>query len=286
MAAHTPTTGATFIPEIWAKEAIIARDSNLVAAQVVDRHYESDANFGDTIHVPTVALLTADTVTPGTPLTPAAPTESEVQILLDKFKGKAVQITDVLKKQRKYNLAEIYGKRIGMALSTAIDTDVWAQAVTGQTNTAVDAGAAVTLAKVVNAMTTLDAVNVPLEERALVVEANTMGVLRQIDTFTRYDATGSAGVAVASSAKAGLVGHVYGVPVYMSNNIPSGTVSATNKWKNILLHKSAIALVVQKDITMEKDRTALNLADDIVGSCVYGVKTMRANHSVLLYQNV
>lgn len=284
MAVLTPTSHALFIPEVWTKEAQLARRNKLVAANLVTRQYESDLAVGDTVHVPFVANLTADSVTPGTDLTPVAPTETEVQIVVDTMKGKAVTLHDWTKKQSKYDLAKIYGGQIGEALARAIDTDVLAAISTGSTNTAIDGGSGITYANIVAAVTALDTANVPQEGRAFIFNAKAMGDLRQLAEFTRYDATGQMNPSVAKTSDGRAVGSIYGIPVYLSNNIR--TVAGTpNKDHNILVHKDAVALIVQKDVTFETDRRSLALSTDVVGSCLYGVKTLRGDHSVIIKRN-
>lgn len=284
MAVLTPTSHALFIPEVWTKEAQLARRNKLVAANLVNRQYESDLSVGDTVHVPFVANLTADTVTPGTDLTPVSPTESEVQIIVDTMKGKAVTLHDWTKKQSKYDLAKIYGGQIGEALARAIDTAVLAEISTGSTNTAIDTTTGATYANIVAAVVALDTANVPQEDRAFIVNAKFMGDLRQLAEFTRYDATGQANPSVAKSSNGSLVGSIYGIPVYMSNNIR--TVTGTpNKDHNLLIQKDCVGLVIQKDVTFETDRRALALSTDVVGSCLFGVKTLRGDHSVILKRN-
>lgn len=284
MAELTPTSHALFIPKIWTKEAQLARRNNLVAANLVNRQYESDLSVGDTVHVPFVANMTADTVTPGTDLTPVAPSETEVQIVVDTMKGKAVTLHDWTKAQSKYDLAKIYGGQIGYALAKAIDTAVLAEIASGSTNTAIDCGTGATYANIVAAVQALDAVDVPQDGRAFIVNAKFMGDLRQMAEFTRYDAAGIKNPSVAGSPAGNMVGSIYGIPVYMSNNIQvlAGT---PNKDQNVLVHKDAVGLVVQKDVSFETQRRALALATDVVGSCLFGVKTLRGDHSIVLKRN-
>lgn len=284
MATLTPTSHALFIPELWSKEAQLARRNKIVAANLVNRQYESDLSVGDTVHVPFVANLTADTVTPGTDLTAVAPTETEVQIVVNTMKGKAVTLHDWTKKQSKYDLAKIYGGQIGESLARAIDTDVLAEISTGSTNTPIDTTTGATYANIVAAVTALDTANVPQEDRAFIVNAKFMGDLRQLAEFTRYDAAGMANPSVARTSAGNKVGFIYGIPVYMSNNVRV-VAGAPAKDHNLLIQKDCVGLVVQKDVSFETDRRALALSTDVVGSCLYGVKTLRGDHSVILKRN-
>ena len=283
----TNGTGGFFVPEMWAKEVEWARDNAYVVANLVERKHEDAAEYGKLVHVPFLAKLPVagvQNVTPGTALTPVAATDTEVQILLNKNVAQAVQISDIAKAQAKYDLAPLYGKAIGDVLAAKIDTDVLTEMRTGSTNTAIDGAAAPTYAQVVTAVSALDTLNVPLDDRAFVVNGKLMGDLRQMAEFTRYDAVGEKNPSTASDSKHSLVGFIYGIPVYMTNNVEVVT-GTPNKDFNWLFHKSAVGLVVQKAPKMEHDRTSLNLADDIVGSVIYGVKTLRPNHSIAFKRN-
>lgn len=282
----TNGTGGYFIPEMWSKEVEWARDNAYVVANRVERKHEDGLEMGKNVHVPFLAKLPVSGVTnvvPGTPIVPVAATDTEVQILINKFKAQGIQISDIAKTQAKYDLAPLYSKVIGDVLAAVIDTDVLSELRTGSTNTAVTTAAstAATYAQIVSAVTTLDSANVPLDERSFIVNGVMMGDLRQMQEFTRYDAVGEKNPSTASDSTKSLVGFIYGIPVFMTNNteLVAGTPNRTYNW---LFHKSAVGLVVQKNPSMEKDRTSLNLADDIVGSVIYGIKTLRANHSVAI----
>ena len=52
------TSAATFIPEIWSDEVIAAYEKNLVLANLVKK-MSMQGKKGDTIHIPTAAVITA-----------------------------------------------------------------------------------------------------------------------------------------------------------------------------------------------------------------------------------
>lgn len=285
---HTASSGI-FVPEEWAKEAELARTKKLVAANLVERKYESNLSAGDTVHIPFIGNMTADDVpVNGDALTPVAPSETEVNILVNRMKGKAVRITDWAAKQSAYDLAQIYGGRIGEALARAIDTDVLVELYNGTSGrtgdtapTVTNGGTGATYAQIVSLVSKLDANDVPAEDRALVVNALLMSDLRQMPEFTRYDATGKDNPSVSGTPAASLVGWIYGIGVHMTNNVP--VVAGTpNKSQNVLFHKSAVGLVVQREVKMEKDRVGLALSDDVIGSVLYGVKKLRNDHVAVL----
>lgn len=279
MATMTPTTGAVFIPEVWAKDVQMARRNKLVMANLVDHQYENDLQYGDTVHITSIAEMTADQITPGTALTPVAPTETEQTLVIDQYYGKAVEIQDMLKRQSKYDLRAPYTDVIGFALAKAIDGSLlseYANVDAGNVQTTV---ANLTFNGIVDAHSLLDAADVPQEDRFIVVNAQGLADLRKLDEFRSYNETG-----VPSNVEKtmGIVGDIYGAPVYLTNAVKDdGT-----HYQFLLFHKSAFALAVQQQPEIETDRDILKKTDLISGSCLWGVKTVRSDHAVVIQRTM
>lgn len=275
MATMTPTTGAVFIPEVWAREVQMARRDKLIMANLVDHQYESDISYGDTVHITSIAEMTADAITPGTALVPVAPTETEQTLVIDQYYGKAIELQDMLKRQSKVELMKPYSDVIGFALAKAIDGSLLAQyanVVAAHKQTAV---ANLTFNGIVDAHGLLDQDNVPQEDRVLVVNWAGLADLRKLDEFKSYNETGEVGLV---EKKMGIVGSIYGAPVYLTNAVKTDT----GAYQFLLFHKSAFAIAIQQDVEMESDRDILKKADLLSGSCLWGVKTVRNDHAVVL----
>ena len=260
----------------------MARRNKLVMSNLVDHQYESDISYGDTVHITSIAEMDADDITPGTALTPVAPTETEQTLVIDQYKGKAIELQDMLKKQSKYDLRKPYTDVIGHALAKSIDSsllDEWTNVVAAHKQTSLSA---LTFDGIVAATTLLDEDNVPLEDRALVVDAISLGDLRKLEEFTLYTNTGE-----KSHVKKhmGIVGEIYGAKVYFTNAVAQSTGTAGER-KNLLFHKSAFALAVQLDPEMESDRDILKKADLVSGSTLFGNKTVRSDHAVVVARDV
>lgn len=275
MATMTPTTGAVFIPEVWAKDVQMARRNKLIMANLVDHQYEDDLVYGDTVHITSIAEMTADAITPGTALTPVAPTETEQTLVIDQYYGKAIEIQDMLKRQSKYDLRKPYADVIGFALAKAIDGSLlaqWNNVTASHKQTAV---ANLTFNGIVDAHGLLDEDNVPQEDRYMVVNWAGLADLRKLDEFKSYNETGEVGLV---EKKMGIVGSIYGAPVFLTNAV----VNTGGSYKFLLFHKSAFAIAVQQQPEMESDRDILKKADLLSGSCLWGVKTVRSDHAVVL----
>lgn len=281
MAVMTPTTGAVFIPEVWAPEILMARTNNLVMARLVDHKYEKQLTYGDTVHIVSIAEMTADVMTPGTALVPVAPTETEQTLVIDKYYGKAIEVQDVLKKQSKYDLRRPYTEVIGRALATAIDSSLLSEYANVASGNKLTAVAAVTYDTLVSAHQKLDSANVPMDNRVLVVNAVILSDLRKDPKFTEYDSTGRAGV---KETEMGIRGEIFGTPVYLSNAVKSA--DGTPAYQALLFHKDAFAAVIQMSPDIESDRDILKKTDLISGSCLWGVKTVRPDHAVVIRRTV
>lgn len=278
MATMTPTTGAVFIPEVWAKDVQMARRNKLVALQLVDHQYESGVmNYGDTVHITSIADFDADDITPGTALVPVAPTETEQTLVIDQYKGKAIEIQDMLKKQSMYDLRRPYSDVIGHAMAKAIDGSLLAE--WENFDESLTAVSTMTFETIVDATVELDKANVPLEDRALVVDSVTLGDLRKQPEFQSYQETGAKELVKQHK---GIVGEIYGAPVYWTNAVKEDSGEA----KNLLIQKSAVAAAVQMKPEMESDRDILKKADLVSGSTLWGVKTVRSDHAVVLPRTV
>lgn len=277
MATMTPTTGGVFIPDVWAKDVQMARRNKLIMANLVDHQYEDVIAYGDTVHITSIAEMTADAIVPGTALVPVAPTETEQTLLIDQYYGKAIELQDMLKRQSKYDLRQPYADVIGFALATAIDSSLLARyvdVVAGNQQTAV---AALTFNGIVDAHSLLDKNNVPQEDRAMVVNWAGLADLRKLPEFVNYEKTGE--VALVEK-KMGMVGTIYGAPVYLTNAVKQ--TGGTPAYQFLLFHKSAFAIAVQAQPEMESDRDILKKSDLLSGSCLWGVKTVRTDHAVII----
>jgi len=273
----TTTTAAVFQPEKWAAKTLMAVEENLVMANLVDRYDKEVAQEGDVVHIPNLANVTAEDISSsqGDAIAFTNNTEAENTITLDKYYAAGVRVPSIVKAQTQSGLIEKYTKKIGYALAEQIDSDL--TALQSGLSQEVDCGTAVSVAEVTQGIQTLDLANAPATDRAFVVDPRTMAQLRQLAEFTRYDATGSKGVAAGGNN--GLVGNVYNIPVYMSTNIVT-TAGTPNVVNNLLFHKEAFGLALQKAPMIEQERNVERVSDDVVGHTVYGVAELRDTFGV------
>ena len=274
MASFTTTTHAVFIPEVWAKEIQLARENKLVLANRVDRFDLEYANGGDILHVPKIANLSAgDISTTDGSLTATAPTETEVTLTVNKWKGISIDIIDLVAAQSRYDLQAKYAEKMGFALALAVDDDLQGL-YAGLSQSKGTAATDLTDAVLRSAVQVLDEADAPMEDRYMVLHPEQKSVMLGIDKFVRYDAIGKAN---SPAIRKGDIGELYGVVSLVSNNVGK----TSNERENIMWQKSAFGLAMVKQVKVEKFART-QFAQTIGASELYGVAEMRDDHALKL----
>src|SRR5688500_3442943 len=99
------TTADAMIPEIWAKEAIYAREKNLVFANLVWRVFEKELKaFGDTVHINTRSHLSTSTKVTRTAIDYQALTDANSDITVNTWEYSAIAVETKTKKQANRDL--------------------------------------------------------------------------------------------------------------------------------------------------------------------------------------
>jgi hypothetical protein len=269
----TTTTHTKFIPEVWSKDAQIARQSTLVMADLVTRYDFDVANYGSKINIPFVSNLVGGDISTATgQLDAEAPTETEVELVVNKWKGVRMKVLDLVLAQSKYPFRKLYMDRMGYRLGQFLEQDLTALApALSQTVGAF----AVDLvdANYRRAVQYLDDARVPFPDRHLLLSPAQKNAILGIDKFIRYDATGE-----RSMVEIGRVpGEIYGALTHVS---PETYITAGNT-SNMLFHRAAFACAVQKGIKLEQF-AKVGWLDDLGGSHLYGVIELRDDHGVEL----
>ncbi len=248
MANITTTTAAVFLPEVWSMETLRAAEKALVMAGLVKRYDSLVKSRGDTIHIPNISNLSANDKTQGSDTTTQTVTESETTISINKWKEASFEIEDIVKVQSNYDLMSEYTSKAGEAIARVVDTDLLAL-YSSLTSTDVGTyGNDLTDAVLVAAIQTLDEVDAPLEDRAMVIAPSQKAAIMKLDKFVKADYLGN--YDQATPVKKGpnsrwLWGDIYGVPVYYTNQVPT-TAGTPTQIHNVLFHKEAFALALQQ----------------------------------------
>ncbi len=330
----TGTTQAVFIPEIWSDDVIAAYKKNLVLSNLVTK-LNHNGKKGDTIHIPAPTRGSASAKAASAQVTLIANTESEIALNINKHYEYSYIIEDIAEKQGLASMRGFYTDDAGNALAEQVDQDLhllgaglqgstaYSTAVIGgdgstvfdptaSTNTG--NGSTLTDAGIRKMIQTLDDANVPQSDRVLVippVERNTMmGIAR----FTEQAFVGEVGG--SNTIRTGMIGEVYGVPVYVSTHCPwvhvnsvTGTFSVTSSsaiptgaayvdllgvtvdWNTstptdatyrscMAFHKSAVVHIEQMGVRSQAQYKQEYLGDLFTADTIYGVGELRNDAGV------
>lgn len=276
-AQQTTTTGAVFIATKVSRDLEKARESKKVMAGLVNRRDFDVADDGGAISIPFVSNLSATAVSDNTAVTFQAPTEVAVSVSINRHFESSVAIQDRLSAQAKYDLMQVYKGKVAEALDRQVETDLTGL-YSGLTQTTGTGHTALTEANVVRAVQYLNDANAPQEDRHFVVKPGAMNHLQQIGRFTEYQSVNN-GKAPMVGGNNGLVGNVFNVQVHMTTNVAqvSGTPGIIH---NLLFHKDAFVLAMQRQVKVEMQRRPDFLATGVIASVLYGFAELRDDHAV------
>ncbi len=293
---QTVTTNANFIPEIWSDEVIGVYKNAIVAAPLVKK-MPFKGKKGDTVHVPKPGRGTGNAKAANTEVTLNVDTAGELQILIDQHFEYSRVIEDIAEIQSLAGARAFYTDDAGYALAKLVDTAILANAATFQSGTAyskaVDGavgsvdwlpgangntgnGADLTDVGIRRIIQTLDDLDVPADQRNLLINPGQKNILLGINRFNSSDYTTQAGV------KSGTFGEVYGVPVITTTNLATvvATDAVTNYKVCVMMHRDAIVHAEQMAIRTQTQYKQEFLGTLFTADTIYGTKTYRAESGV------
>lgn len=321
-----------FIPQLWSDEILATFKQNLIVGGLVSR-MNHNGKKGDSIVIPSPVRGSASSKAALTGVTLQNNSEASVSVLIDKHKEYSRLIEDIVDVQALASLRRFYTDDAGYAIATRVDRDLallfhylnagnttpaaanlFETAVIGSDGSTAFSGgsgggngAALTDAGVRKMMQTLDDNDVPMSERAFVIPPVEKKNLLGIPRYTEQAFVGESGS--GSSIRNGLVGNLYGVPVYVTTNCPvihvettttntqlvnfstaaltasttdeyGLTVDFTSKtdtrWRvGALLHRSALVFIEQLSPRVQVQYKQEYLADLLTTDTIYGVGRLR-----------
>ena len=267
MANMTVTTGAVFIPEIWSDEVIATYKANLVAANLV-RNLNHQGKKGDTINIPTPGRSAASAKVADTAVTYITDTATNTQVVINKHFEWSTQIEDIAELQALSSMRKFYTDDAGYALAKKVDSQIitdldGASALTG--GNSVITGVTDWDASILAAIEVLNDADVPVDGRSLVVTPSCMTALLGEERFTEQAFIGD-----GKAIKTGKIGSIYGVDVYMSTQVGTGSTE-----KAFLFQRDAHVLATQQAVRAQTQYKQEYLADLFTADTVYGTKVIR-----------
>lgn len=310
IASTTSGEAASFVPEQWSNEVIAPYKASRILAGLVTR-WNFVGQYGDTIHVPTFVRGSANTKAVESVVTPNVTNSTLTDVSIDKHIEYTVLIEKFAEVQAMPSMRRAYVDDAGYAISRKIDWDLhllarntspsavavggnvpgaeYGDAVIGSDGTttwnpsaSANAGNAAALADagVRRMLRTMDDNNVPMEGRAFIIPPVELESLRGIARFTEQAFTGESGG--SNVIRTGLMGDLYGVPVYVTSNCPYvlDTAASNDQRAGLLLHKAAFVLVEQQRIEAVQAFLSEFLATQLTWHTIYGVKEVRATNVI------
>lgn len=252
--------------------------ANLVLVPLV-RHYDAEIqSYGQTVEIPNVSTITANLKSANTLVTLNYNTETKTTITLNQHYESSFLLEDFVKIQSKYDMRSAYTQAASYAISAKIDSFV----ATTMTNSFTSYGAYGTVladSLILVANRYLDDAKAPQTDRNLVVTPQGKQEMLNIDKYIRYDAIGIGGD--QNSIKNGQIGEIYGIKVFMSQNLVQVTTSP-NQNNHLFFHKDAFAIAIQQNARSQAQYKQEYLGWLITVDILFGGSTLRPNFGYVL----
>ena len=272
------TTADVFIPELWSMEAIVARENQLVFANLVDRKFEKGLSFGDTIHVPGVSNLAARTKSTNGAVTYETVTESNTDITIGTHEYAAIALENITRVQNNRDQLKLYAGKLGYALALAVD-DVLAGLVDNFSQTVGTLAVELTDDELLRSRQYLDDADAPQDSRVMVVSPAQETGLLKLDRFVHNDYDSIHGPGRETGLEKAYVASFMGMPIYRSVNV-EGTNAAGHD--NGMFQKEALTLVMQIAPKTYHQFDIDYIVDKVAIEQLYGTQEMRDDHGVFM----
>ena len=301
------TSAATFIPEVWSDEIVAAYQNNLVAANLVKK-MSFKGKKGDTVHIPSPSRGSAYAKAENTAVTLQNATESEINVAIDKHYEYSRLIEDITQAQALSSLRRFYTGDAGYALAKQVDSDLldlgkqfgddngagqdwvhnnsyYVDSSNGIAAYAVDTVAATdtfTDLAFRELIKEMDDQDTPMDNRFLVVPPAVRKHLLGIDRYVSSDFVSNAPVSN------GMIGNLYGIDIYVSNNCPVVETAADNDAADVDLracifaHKDTMVLVEQMGVRSQTQYKQEYLSTLYTADTLYGVEVLRPDEGFAL----
>ena len=278
------TSGAGFIPEVWADSiySFFFRANKL--RNSVDDYSSLVAGKGDKIHIPAVLLQTAQSKTGSAAVawdtnkgsTPQAHDVTAVELDVNTHIYQAEIFEDILTIQAEYELISKYARAFGESLARKVETDLWGELDGFQTTVTLTADDAVAAADMESILANLYDLDIDPNQCSMAVNhlilADLLNPSAGIGTyFTRADAIPSSGnAAMGAHVSSGAVGLIYGMDVFFSQAISTG---GTNRSGAVYV-PGACAFAASQGVRVQSDYSVDYLGTKVIADMIYGVKLL------------
>lgn len=272
----TSTSLNDLLPQIVAEAMFIASERSIMRGLV--KNFTLPAQSGKTITVPIYPQVSAADVNEATDLTNTV-VSTNGAILTMKEVGIMTTVTDYARVTSASNVISDIGRLFGEAIANKMDKDLTALFDGFTTNALGDGTAAISAAKLFEAVARLRAAGVPGTDLYCVLHPAIAYDLKA--NLSNTFANSNPNILSNEALMTGYVGMIAGVPVFeTSNMVNTGTAG---DFKGGLFHRDALGLAMLQDIKIETQRDASLRADEIVATAVYAVGELVDEYGVELH---
>jgi len=270
--AVTTTTLNDLLPAITAEAMFVANERSIMRGLV--KNYSIPAGNGKTITVPRYPVQTAASLTEGNEVSSTAVSTDGVTLTVSTVAIRSL-VTDLIRASAASNVVADLGRLFGEAIAKKMDQDLLAL-FSGFATGVGSASTAMSAALIAQAVARLRANAVPSDALACVVNPYVAYDLKS--NLTNTFANPNAGIIQNEAMQTGYVGTLFGVPVFESSNIAD--TGTAGDYVGAVFHRDALGIAMIGDITIETQRRASFVGDDVVASAHYGVGELYDGYGV------
>jgi N4-gp56 family major capsid protein len=272
MAGSTTTTLNDLLPQIVAEAMFVANERSIMRGLV--KNFSLPAGSGKTVTVPIYPTQTATALTEGEEVANTEVSTNGVTLTVSTVAVRTL-VTDLIRASAASNVVADVGRLFGEAIAKKMDKDLIAL-FSGFSTGVGGASTAMSAALVAQAVARLRANAVPSDALACVVNPFVAYDLKA--NLTNTFANPNAGIIQNEAMQMGYVGTLFGVPVFESSNIDN--TGTAGDYVGAVFHRDALGLAMIGDISIETQRRASYVGDDIVASAHYGVGELYDGYGV------
>ena len=272
-----------FIPDLWADSiySFFFRGNKLRGT--IDDYSALVKNKGDSINIPAILMQDAQDKGASTAVTwdtnkgstPQAHDVTAVNLPITSHIYQAEIFEDIATIQAQYELISKYAKAFGESLARKVETDIWAEL--DGLNTSVNTGndnefGSTELELLLAQLYDLD---IDPNQASLVVNHLMLADMFSSSSslanmFMRNDAFGQTSGRNGAHVSEGAVGMIYGMDVYFSQAVGTGTTAVCGA----AYVKGACAFAASQDVRLQAQYDVDYLGTKVIADMIYGVKLL------------
>ena len=273
MAFLDRTTGAEFIPELWAGAIFkFYKETNRLSGSV-DDYSALVKGAGDTVHIPKIALKAPVSKDSSTIVDfSTAATQTKVDLSIDKHYVVPELFEDIALIQSSSDLMSKYTKMMGESIARQVESDMWVELDGFNTRVDVNANNSCDAATLESILANLYAIDVDPSNCSFVVSNLVLADIMHPSSgvgqyFIRRDASGE-----GQGLRTGSVGLIYGMEVFHSAAIPTATTD--NLAVGAVYPKDAAVFAAQQGVRVQSQYDIAYLGTKVTADIIYGMKLL------------